>query len=197
MTRTSNRLRELLKTPVEEWYEGKVTRHDHFDALGQIDDAINLVHTEWAEEDRRRLRASCFGHLLTMPRPMKFSGGIIHQVLLREVHHNGPSDEMWFMLDSHEVQSSSYVSMDNDLHHRYFGGKDEISSFELRDVLRRGIAEAISDTLGGRQEGILDSVRASPSEHDVITEVEQRCVSEEMHTDTELPRERPRRQRRL
>ncbi|KAK2652130.1 hypothetical protein Ddye_011986 [Dipteronia dyeriana] len=145
--------RELLKTPVEEWYEGKVTCHDHFDAVGQIDDTINLVPVEWTEENQRRLRTSCFGHLLTMPRPVKFSGGIIHQLLLREVHHIGPSDEMRFMLGSYEVRLSkvefclitglrfrvvpdtrNYVSMDNGLHHRYFGGKDEISSFELRDA---------------------------------------------------------------
>ncbi|KAK2648720.1 hypothetical protein Ddye_016209 [Dipteronia dyeriana] len=153
----TNRLRESLKTPEEEWYEGKVTRHDHFDAHGQIDDAINRVLTEWAEEDRHRLRASCFGHLLTMQQPVKFSGGIVHQLLLRDVHHNGPSDEMWFMIGTHEVRfskvefglitglwfdvlpdTSRYVSFDNGLYHRYFGGKDEISSLELRDVLRRG-----------------------------------------------------------
>ncbi|KAK2658799.1 hypothetical protein Ddye_005332 [Dipteronia dyeriana] len=90
----TNRLRESFKTPVGEWYEGKVIRHDHFDALAQLDVAIKRVPAEWTEEDRRRLMASCFGHLLTMPRPVKFSGGIIHQLLLREVHHNGPSDEM-------------------------------------------------------------------------------------------------------
>ncbi|KAK2641159.1 hypothetical protein Ddye_022922 [Dipteronia dyeriana] len=41
----TNPLRALLKTLKEEWYEGKVTRHDHFDALGHIDDALNRVPT--------------------------------------------------------------------------------------------------------------------------------------------------------
>ncbi|KAK2658498.1 hypothetical protein Ddye_005031 [Dipteronia dyeriana] len=34
--------------------------------------------------------------------------------------------------------TSRYVNEDNGLHHRYFGGKDEISSVDLRDVLRLG-----------------------------------------------------------
>ncbi|KAK2647624.1 hypothetical protein Ddye_015113 [Dipteronia dyeriana] len=34
--------------------------------------------------------------------------------------------------------TSRFVSVDNGLHHRYFGDKDEISSLELRDVMRRG-----------------------------------------------------------
>ncbi|KAK2637702.1 hypothetical protein Ddye_025497 [Dipteronia dyeriana] len=124
-------------------------------AIGQIDKAINWVPTKWDENDRRRFRASCFGHLLTMHRPMNFSGAIIHQLLLREVHHNWPSNEMQFMIGTHEVRfskvefrlitglqfdklpdTSRYVSVDNGIHHRYLGGKDEISSLELRDVLR-------------------------------------------------------------
>ncbi|KAK2645915.1 hypothetical protein Ddye_021110 [Dipteronia dyeriana] len=151
----TNRLRALLKTPEEEWYEGKVTHHDHFDVLDHIDDALNRVPAELAVEDRHWFMTSYFGHFLTMHRPVKFSGGVIHQLLLREVHHNGPSDEMRFMLGTNEVRfskvefylitglrfrvvpdTSHYVNVDNDLHHRYFGGKDEISSLELRDVLR-------------------------------------------------------------
>ncbi|KAK2655508.1 hypothetical protein Ddye_008560, partial [Dipteronia dyeriana] len=71
-----------------------------------IDDAINQVRVEWADEDQRQLRASCLRHLLTMQQPVKFSGGIIHQLLLREVHHNGPSDERWFMKGSYEGRFS-------------------------------------------------------------------------------------------
>ncbi|KAK2652061.1 hypothetical protein Ddye_011917 [Dipteronia dyeriana] len=151
----TNRLRASLKTPEEEWYEGKVTHHDHFNALGHIEDTLNRVLTELVVEDRRRFMASCFGHFLTMHRPVKFSGGVIHQLLLREVHHNGPSDEMRFMLGTNKVRfskvefcmitglrfrvlpgTSPYVNVDNGLHHQYFGDKDEISSVELKDVLR-------------------------------------------------------------
>ncbi|KAK2657807.1 hypothetical protein Ddye_010859 [Dipteronia dyeriana] len=101
-----------------------------------------------------------------MQRPMKFSGGIIHQLLLREVHHNGPSNEMRFIIGIHEVRfskvefglitrlrfgvlpdTSRYVSVENGLHHQYFGGKDEISSLELRDVLRRGEFQQAYDSV--------------------------------------------------
>ncbi|KAK2638475.1 hypothetical protein Ddye_026270 [Dipteronia dyeriana] len=87
--------------------------------------------------------------------PVKFSGGVIHQLFLWEVHHNGLSDKKRFILGTHEVRFSKvgfclitglrfglvqnvsrYVNVDNGLRHRYFGGKDEISYVELRDVLR-------------------------------------------------------------
>ncbi|KAK2661931.1 hypothetical protein Ddye_000505 [Dipteronia dyeriana] len=202
----TNRLRESLKTPEEEWYEGKVTRHDHFDALGQIDDVINWVPAEWAEEDRRRLRASYFGHLLTMQRPVKFSSGIIHQLLLREVHHNGSSDEMRFMIGTHKVRFSKVeFVVDHRIVVRRTTGYEPMfartklvaTQAERGEPYYAGIEEVIPDPLGGRQEGIPDSLRASPSDTDAIPEVKQRRVSEEMHTNTELPRERPWRQRRL
>ncbi|KAK2653578.1 hypothetical protein Ddye_013434 [Dipteronia dyeriana] len=157
MGEITNCLRESLKSLEEEWYESKVSRHNHFDPLSHIKDAFNRVPIELAIEDRRRFMASCFGHFLTMHRAIKFSGGVIHQLLLREVHHNGPLDKMRFMLGTHEVRlsnvefclitrlrfgvvsdTSRYVSVDNGLHHRYFGGMDEIFAMELRDVLRLG-----------------------------------------------------------
>ncbi|KAK2653655.1 hypothetical protein Ddye_013511 [Dipteronia dyeriana] len=160
------KVKESLKTPEEEWYEGKVTRHEHFDSLSHIEDALNRVPAELVVEDRRRSMVSCFGNFLTMHRPVKFSGGVIHQLLLRELYHNGPSDEIRFMLGTHDVRflkvefcliirlrfgvipdTNNYVSMDNDLHHRYFGGKDEILYMELRDVLRRGEFQQAYDSV--------------------------------------------------
>ncbi|KAK2653782.1 hypothetical protein Ddye_013638 [Dipteronia dyeriana] len=110
--------------------------------------------------------ASCFGHFLIMHRPMNFLGGVIHHLLLREVHHNGPSDEMQFMLGTHEVRfskvefypitelrfrvvsnTSCYVSVDNDLYHQSFGGIDAISSVELRDVLMRDEFQQVYDSV--------------------------------------------------
>ncbi|KAK2638406.1 hypothetical protein Ddye_026201 [Dipteronia dyeriana] len=99
----TNRLKKLLKTPKEEWYEGKLTRHDHFDAIRVIDDALNQVPIEIAVENRRQFMASCFGHFMTIHGRMKFLGGVIHRLLLREVHHTGPSDEMHFMLRNQEI----------------------------------------------------------------------------------------------
>ncbi|KAK2662029.1 hypothetical protein Ddye_000603 [Dipteronia dyeriana] len=148
------RLRDSLKTPEEYWYEGKLTRHNHFDALAHIDDALNRVPADFADEDRRRFMASCFGHFLTMHRKMKFSGGIIHRLLLRELHHNGPTDEMHFMLRTQSVRFSNvefclitglqfgvvpettmYAAIENGLHERYFPGADEVSLEQIRGVI--------------------------------------------------------------
>ncbi|KAK2655079.1 hypothetical protein Ddye_008131 [Dipteronia dyeriana] len=149
-----NHLKELLKTPEVKWYEGKLTRHDHFDTLGSIDDTLNRVLKEFTVEEHRRFMESYFGHFMSMHRQMKFSGGIIHQLFLQELHHNGSTDEMWFMLGNHEVRFSKvefclitglrfgvvsdttlYASMDNGIHQLYFGGIDEVLFEELRVVL--------------------------------------------------------------
>ncbi|KAK2651866.1 hypothetical protein Ddye_011722 [Dipteronia dyeriana] len=149
-----NRLRDSLKTAEGDWYEGKLTRHNHFVALGHIDDALNRVPAEFANEDRCRFMASCFGHFLMMHREMKFSGGIIHRLLLRELHHNGPTDKMQFMLGNQSVRFSNvefclitglrfgvvpdmtkYEAVENGIHQRYFPGADEVSLEEIRGVV--------------------------------------------------------------
>ncbi|KAK2662502.1 hypothetical protein Ddye_001076 [Dipteronia dyeriana] len=149
-----NRLRDLLKTPEGDWYECKLTRHNHFDALAHIDDSLNRVPVEFADEDRHRFMASCFGHFLTMHREMKFSGGIIHRLLLRELHHNGPTDEMQFMLGNQSVRflkvefcliirlrfgvvpnTTEYAAVENGIHQRYFPRADEVSLEEIRGVV--------------------------------------------------------------
>ncbi|KAK2646516.1 hypothetical protein Ddye_021711 [Dipteronia dyeriana] len=98
--------------------------------------------------------ASCFGHFITMHRRMKFLGGVIHWLLLRELHHKWPLDEMQFMLGNQIVwfskvefclitgllfgdvlDTSRYAIMDNGIHQWYFAGRDEISFEELRVVL--------------------------------------------------------------
>ncbi|KAK2655845.1 hypothetical protein Ddye_008897 [Dipteronia dyeriana] len=150
----TNSLRDSLKTAVGEWYEGKLTRHNHLDALSHIDDALNHVPTEFAYKDRRQFMASCFGHFLTMHREMKFSGGIIHLLLLRELHHDGPTDEMQFMLRNQFVRFSKvefclitrlrfgivpdktkFAAMENGIHQRYFPGADEVSLEEIMGVV--------------------------------------------------------------
>ncbi|KAK2653516.1 hypothetical protein Ddye_013372 [Dipteronia dyeriana] len=149
-----NRLRDLLKTPQGDWYEGKLTRHNHFDSLAHIDDALNWVPAEFADENRHRFMASCFGHFLTMYLKMKFSGGVIHRLLLREVHHNGPTDEMQFMLGNQSVRFSKvkfflisglrfgvvpdttkYAEVENGIHQRYLLGADEVSLEKIRGVV--------------------------------------------------------------
>ncbi|KAK2649352.1 hypothetical protein Ddye_016841 [Dipteronia dyeriana] len=147
-------LRNSLKTAEGDWYKSKLTRHNHFDALGHIDDALNRVPVEFADEDRRRFMASCFGHFLKMHREMKFSGGIIHQLLLREPHHNSPTYKMQFMLGNQWVRFSNvefclitglrfgvvsdttkYAAVENGIHELYFPGADEVWLEEIRGVI--------------------------------------------------------------
>ncbi|KAK2652862.1 hypothetical protein Ddye_012718 [Dipteronia dyeriana] len=98
--------------------------------------------------------ASCFGHFLTMYREMKFLGGIIHRLLLRELHHNGPTYEMQFMLGNQSVRffkvefylisglrfvvvldTTKYAAVENGIHQMYFSGADEVSLEEIRGVV--------------------------------------------------------------
>ncbi|KAI9187146.1 hypothetical protein LWI28_024939 [Acer negundo] len=100
---------------------------------------------------------SCFGHLFRMDRGMKFSTGIVHQLLIRELHHNRPEYEMRFMLVRHSVMflkvefclitrlkfgelpdTSTYDMVKNGIHQRYFEGRDEVKYVELKAVLRIG-----------------------------------------------------------
>ncbi|KAK2646103.1 hypothetical protein Ddye_021298 [Dipteronia dyeriana] len=150
------RLRDLLKTP-QDWYEGKLTIHDHFDVISHIDDALNRVLTEFTDEDRCRFMASRFGHFLTMHWEIKFLGGIIYRLLLRELHHNGPTDEIQFMLGNQSVRflkvefylitglrfgslrdTTVYAEVENDIHQQYFPEADEISLEDIRGVVTVG-----------------------------------------------------------
>ncbi|KAK2656225.1 hypothetical protein Ddye_009277 [Dipteronia dyeriana] len=101
--------------------------------------------------------ASCFWHFMSMHREMKFSSGVIHQLLLRELDYDWPTDEMWFLLRNQVVRFSKvefylitglrfglvpdtglYAVMENGIHQRYFHRADEVSLEELRVVLKLG-----------------------------------------------------------
>ncbi|KAK2659521.1 hypothetical protein Ddye_006054 [Dipteronia dyeriana] len=97
---------ELLKTPEEEWYEGKLTRQYPFDGLGRIDDALNQVPVEFVVEDYRQFMASCFGHFMMMYRRVKFLSVVIHRLLLRKLHLKGPSYEIQFIPENQVVRFS-------------------------------------------------------------------------------------------
>ncbi|KAK3205407.1 hypothetical protein Dsin_019453 [Dipteronia sinensis] len=85
-----------------------------------------------------------------MHREMKFSAGSVHQLLIRELHHDGLEDDMRFMIGHHSVRFSKvefclitglkfgvildaarYDMVENGIHERYFGGLDEIFAFEV------------------------------------------------------------------
>ncbi|KAK2648733.1 hypothetical protein Ddye_016222 [Dipteronia dyeriana] len=144
--------KEVIRNRLRD-FEGKLTRHNHFDALTHIDDALNRVSPEFADEDRCRFMALCFGYFLTMHREMEFSGGIIHRFLLWELHHNGLTDVMQFMLGNQSVRflkvgfclitglrfgfvpdTTKYAAVENGIHQRYFPRAEEVSLEEIRGV---------------------------------------------------------------
>jgi hypothetical protein len=152
-----NQLKNFLKTPEEARYAAKVTHHNHFDDLSDIDNALASVPEQLQVEERRRYTESCFAHFLQMHRNMKFSGGMFHRLLIRELHHEGPEDEMRFLLGHHSVRfskvefslitglkfgdipnTSTYDMVENGLHQRYFDGRDEIENVQLKRTLRNG-----------------------------------------------------------
>ena len=156
---------DFFKTPMADWFKGKINRHDHFDDLKDIDNALNSVPEDLKIEDRRRYTESCFGHFLQMHRQNNFSAGIVHRLLLRELHHDGPEDEMRFLLGKHVVRFSKvefclitglkfgvipdttrYDMVQNGIHQRYFQGR-EIEIEELRVVLRNGIFDQQYDAV--------------------------------------------------
>ncbi|KAK2652402.1 hypothetical protein Ddye_012258 [Dipteronia dyeriana] len=94
---------------------------------------------------------------MSMHREMRFSGGVIHRMLLRELDHDWPTDEIRFLLGNHAVMfskvefclvtglhfgvvldTSLYVAVENDIHQQYFPRADEVSLEELRVVLTLG-----------------------------------------------------------
>ncbi|KAK3223175.1 hypothetical protein Dsin_010200 [Dipteronia sinensis] len=160
MQKMGNQLKDLLKTPEGEWYDGKITWHDHFNDLRDIDVALDNVPEQFKVEGRRWYTESCFGHFLQMDRGMKFSASIVHRLLLRELHHNGLKDVMRFMLGRHSVRLSKlelylitrlkfgvipnttrYEIVQNGMHQLYFSGVDEVEFEQLRAVLRISIFE--------------------------------------------------------
>ncbi|KAK3225083.1 hypothetical protein Dsin_004945 [Dipteronia sinensis] len=161
-----SQLKDLLKTLEWEWYDGKITRHDHFSDLRDIYIALDIVPEQFRVKDRCRYKESCFGHFLRMDRGMEFSGSIVHRLLLRELHHDGPEDEIRFMLGPHSVRFSKvefclitrlkfgvipdttrYEMVQNWIHQRYFGGVAEVDYEQLRAVLRISIFEEQYDAV--------------------------------------------------
>ncbi|KAK2659020.1 hypothetical protein Ddye_005553 [Dipteronia dyeriana] len=92
-----------------------------------------------------------------MHREIKFSGGVVHYLLLRELHHTIPTDDMQFMLGNKLMRfskvkfylitglrfgvvpgTSVYVEVDNGIHQSYFPRADEVSLKEMRVFLTLG-----------------------------------------------------------
>ncbi|KAK3193819.1 hypothetical protein Dsin_025129 [Dipteronia sinensis] len=154
--RNTRYLRASLKTPLTDWYGAKITHHNHMENVQVIDEALDQIMENVAEE-RAMYQQSCFGHFQCMQQGMQFSSGIVHWLLLRELHHNRPSDEIRFMLDPHSVRFSRvefcliiglkfraipdtelYEDVPNGIHHRYFGGRDVVTFAKLEARIEQG-----------------------------------------------------------
>ncbi|KAK2634779.1 hypothetical protein Ddye_029571 [Dipteronia dyeriana] len=146
-----SRLKDLLKTLEGDWFKGKLTRHDHFEALARIDDALNRVPEDFTIEDQCRFMAFCFGHFMSMHRELKFLGGVIHQLLLRELDHDGPTDEMRFLLGNHVLFAFEVIpQLGID-----FGARrvTELSPRMLNKEIVPTSAEAVSPYFASQSEG--------------------------------------------
>ena len=92
-----------------------------------------------------------------MHRGLQFSCGIVYRLLLLELHHDGPTDEMQFMLGSRSVRFSKVEfclitelkfgvipdmtqieEVENGLHQRYFSSCDSITLEELQARILQG-----------------------------------------------------------
>ncbi|KAK3204993.1 hypothetical protein Dsin_019039 [Dipteronia sinensis] len=97
---------------------------------------------------------------------IKFSAGIVHQLLVHELHLDGQEDEIRFILGRHSVRFSKvefflitglkfrvitdtarYDMVENGIHEQYFGGRDEVDYEQLRSVLQIGIFEEQYDAV--------------------------------------------------
>ncbi|KAK2661806.1 hypothetical protein Ddye_000380 [Dipteronia dyeriana] len=125
-----------------------------------------LIPKDLTVEDQHRLIASCFGHFMSMHWEMKFSGGVIHRLLLLELDHDGLIHEMRFLLGNHVVRflkvefclitglhfgvipdTSLYATVENGIHLWYFPGADEVPLEELKVVLTLREFQEAYDTL--------------------------------------------------
>ena len=121
-----------------------------------IDEALDGV-VENRAEVRQSYQQSRFGHWQRIQLGMAFSGGVVHWMLLRELHHDEPSDEMRFMLGPHSVRFSKvefclitglkfraildtdlYEDVPNGIHHKYFHGREEVTFIELEAKIEQG-----------------------------------------------------------
>ncbi|KAK2655332.1 hypothetical protein Ddye_008384 [Dipteronia dyeriana] len=97
---------------------------------------------------------------------MKFSSGVICWLLLRELDHDRPTDEMRFLLRNHVVKffkvvfclftglcfgvvsdMSMYAAVENGIHQRYFPEADEVLLEELMVVLTLGVFQEAYDAM--------------------------------------------------
>lgn len=116
-------------------------------------------------EEMRRFRGSCFGHFMGMDRNMSFSATLVTSILLREIRHSGPKDEMRFIMGTQVMTLSrrefclitglkfgahpciKYKPPKDGVLRRYFPQKDDMNHDDVRAIVAAGNFERPYDAV--------------------------------------------------
>ncbi|KAL5788047.1 hypothetical protein ACOSP7_004996 [Xanthoceras sorbifolium] len=84
------------------------------------------------------LFVSCYNHFMWMHHDMTFLGVLVHELLLREIWHDSPRDEMRFCLGQHTVR---LLRVD------YINHRDDVTIDNVKDTLEPDRFGAPDDAL--------------------------------------------------
>ncbi|KAL5857351.1 hypothetical protein ACOSQ3_004809 [Xanthoceras sorbifolium] len=137
-----------------------ITQRCHSSTLWIIDRALSNLHD--GGQEKTRFLESCFSHFMRMHHDMTFSSVFVHELLLREIWHDGLHDEMRFLLDRHTDRlsrvefclmvgklpdTSHYGEMADGIYRRYFNGRDDVTIENMKEILELGQFGAPDDAL--------------------------------------------------
>ncbi|KAL5787720.1 hypothetical protein ACOSP7_004669 [Xanthoceras sorbifolium] len=141
-----------------------ITQRCHSSTLWIIDRALSNLDD--GRQEKTRFLESCFGHFMRMHHDMTFSSVFVHELLLREIWHDGLHDEMRFLLDRHTDRlsrvefcliiglkvgklpdTSHYGEMADGIYRRYFNGRDDVTIENMKEILELGQFGAPDDAL--------------------------------------------------
>ncbi|KAK3199062.1 hypothetical protein Dsin_022477 [Dipteronia sinensis] len=149
----------------EEFVDKKSTTNLYCNLNGLPD----IVKVLQKVRELQELRKTCFGQLLGFPKELTFSAGVLHNLLLRQIHVPGVTgvNELYFLVSGKlakfsqrefclvtglqfEVMSNiflkPYVATQDGIHVRYFENDENI---RLTDVWARFLAEGFDQPKDG------------------------------------------------
>lgn len=97
-------LKSRLKTPQHLWYKAGITHHCHTTMFQIVNECLDGLQDGGLQ--KQRFMQSCLGHFMEMQQDMSFSRQLVHMILLRQLHHDGPNDELRFMFGRHATRFS-------------------------------------------------------------------------------------------
>ncbi|KAK3194079.1 hypothetical protein Dsin_025389 [Dipteronia sinensis] len=102
-------LRASLETPQADWYDAKITHHNHMESPQVIDEALDGVLENTATK-RDMYNQSCFGHFQHMQVEFCLITGLKFGAILN---------------------TELYEDVPNGIHHKYFSGRDMVTFAEI------------------------------------------------------------------